>query len=749
MLLEGSDIESLLAQVRSEYGSSARIVSADKVRTGGLGGFFAKEKYEISVEIDDDALAPGVVVAGGVVSGHGDAGEFIPGLANQNQHRDHPNHEEPDGGSVQALLEYADHREALLRQAAEALAAVQDGPSAPAGAAPAPTAPLRPALAARYAQSALPAGLTDPAPLTDPGPSAAGFQPAVPQPAVPHSAAPPVTAFQPADPPPAAAGSPSPGGPGGGPLPAVAAPLAAPQPEPLLPSTAGHDFADVLAGLRQTIGSTPAAPATSVRPFRPDPAADPFAAAPAPAAPGEDAFPAAAAVLAGDQPSAPGAHPPYRMPPDLRLAPPDQPGDPGHDAGRQTSAPQPRPSVAEQAMRQHPGPPHPPAGEPAHHGPAYAGYPHPTPPYGDRADLPGDSAEQRQARDEAAFRIAEAAAWARFQAAHEHEHPDTGDPHTGHVNTGHLNTGQVGAGQPQTGHADGEPHRPAVGRRIGTPNTSLGTDPSETGWPGPGAEPVSPGPVAGHRRTARPADHPGAVPPGLTTPSSTTTSSITTSPLAPGALIGELRALGVPGNLADRAVGRDPYTAIVRALGMLPAPATAPSRAGEILVIAGELHGSLDVARTAAKRLRIDPASILVAGPTLAGTGLHTSRRMSGPVEAAKRAARLHSSDTPHLVVVDAPIEGDNGTWAHAVAEELGASAVWALVDATRKTADVARHLRGLGIVDAIAVHGTAATADPASVLSLGVPVALLDGRRATPQAWAALLCDRLGGPAT
>ncbi|MDQ1652552.1 MAG: hypothetical protein QOI35_1752, partial [Cryptosporangiaceae bacterium] len=105
--------------------------------------------------------------------------------------------------------------------------------------------------------------------------------------------------------------------------------------------------------------------------------------------------------------------------------------------------------------------------------------------------------------------------------------------------------------------------------------------------------------------------------------------------------------------------------------------------------------------------------------------------------------------DTPHLVVVDAPIEGDNGAWAHAVAEELGASAVWALVDATRKTADVARHLRGLGIVDAIAVHGTAATSDPASVLSLGVPVALLDGRRATPQAWAALLCDRLGGPAT
>ncbi|MCW2502311.1 MAG: hypothetical protein JWO79_595, partial [Actinomycetia bacterium] len=397
----------------------------------------------------------------------------------------------------------------------------------------------------------------------------------------------------------------------------------------------------------------------------------------------------------------------------------------------------PRPSVAGQAMRQHPGPPHPPAwdaptGEPAPHRSAYAGYPHPAPPYGDGAVPPGDSAEQRQARDEAAFRIAEAAAWARFQAVHEHEH-------------GHEPPGA-------------EPHRPAVGRRIGPPtpgyadtgHTDTGAPgipasgrgaahPSETGWPGTGTEPVSADPAAGHRRTARPdatGNQPGPSP-------------LAAGPLAPGALIAELRGLGVPENLADRAVGRDPYTAIVRALGMLPAPATAPSRAGEILVIAGELHGSLDVARSAAKRLRIDPASILVAGPTLAGTGLHTSRRMSGPVEAAKRAARLHAADTPHLVVVDAPIEGDNGAWAHAVAEELGASAVWALVDATRKTADVARHLRGLGIVDAIAVHGTAATSDPASVLSLGVPVALLDGRRATPQAWAALLCDRLGGPAT
>jgi flagellar biosynthesis GTPase FlhF len=53
VLLEGPAIEPLLAQVRDEYGSSVRIISADKVRSGGIGGFFAKQHYELSVEVPD------------------------------------------------------------------------------------------------------------------------------------------------------------------------------------------------------------------------------------------------------------------------------------------------------------------------------------------------------------------------------------------------------------------------------------------------------------------------------------------------------------------------------------------------------------------------------------------------------------------------------------------------------------------------------------------------------------------------
>ncbi|MDZ4826753.1 MAG: hypothetical protein SGJ13_09885, partial [Actinomycetota bacterium] len=47
---EGEVLEDLLDRVRSEVGPGARIVAANRVRKGGLGGFFAKEHYEVLVD---------------------------------------------------------------------------------------------------------------------------------------------------------------------------------------------------------------------------------------------------------------------------------------------------------------------------------------------------------------------------------------------------------------------------------------------------------------------------------------------------------------------------------------------------------------------------------------------------------------------------------------------------------------------------------------------------------------------------
>jgi hypothetical protein len=61
LLFEGPSIETVLARVRDEHGPGAHIVAADKVRSGGIAGFFARERYVISVQVDssgDDVLEP-------------------------------------------------------------------------------------------------------------------------------------------------------------------------------------------------------------------------------------------------------------------------------------------------------------------------------------------------------------------------------------------------------------------------------------------------------------------------------------------------------------------------------------------------------------------------------------------------------------------------------------------------------------------------------------------------------------------
>lgn len=61
LLLEGKSITELLARVRAEHGDDVTIVAAEKVRTGGVGGFFTKESYSLTVEVD----AAGGSAAGG------------------------------------------------------------------------------------------------------------------------------------------------------------------------------------------------------------------------------------------------------------------------------------------------------------------------------------------------------------------------------------------------------------------------------------------------------------------------------------------------------------------------------------------------------------------------------------------------------------------------------------------------------------------------------------------------------------
>ena len=60
LLLEGKSITALLAQVRAEHGDDVTIVAAEKVRSGGIGGFFARESYALTVEVEEPVGMPAV-----------------------------------------------------------------------------------------------------------------------------------------------------------------------------------------------------------------------------------------------------------------------------------------------------------------------------------------------------------------------------------------------------------------------------------------------------------------------------------------------------------------------------------------------------------------------------------------------------------------------------------------------------------------------------------------------------------------
>lgn len=57
LLLEGGDLAELMVHVRAEFGPTARIIRADRVRSGGLVGFFARERYELTVDVPDEPFA--------------------------------------------------------------------------------------------------------------------------------------------------------------------------------------------------------------------------------------------------------------------------------------------------------------------------------------------------------------------------------------------------------------------------------------------------------------------------------------------------------------------------------------------------------------------------------------------------------------------------------------------------------------------------------------------------------------------
>jgi hypothetical protein len=217
-------------------------------------------------------------------------------------------------------------------------------------------------------------------------------------------------------------------------------------------------------------------------------------------------------------------------------------------------------------------------------------------------------------------------------------------------------------------------------------------------------------------------------------------------------LIRRLIAVGVPVDIVEDVESQgqgDLRTRLVAAIArVLPEPPVLGLGSGDVMVIAGPGVAAYELAGSVAKGLRLDPQRVLLAAASGLGTGLHASRRISGPADARRRRGGLRRADVATIVAVDAPCDAESSVWAGDIADELGARTMWALVEATTKPGDLADHFSGLGRLDGFAVRSSAATRDPASVLrpaiDLGLPTVWLDGRTGDAEAWATLIVERV-----
>jgi hypothetical protein len=638
LLLEGGDLQELLAQVREEHGSRAKIVSAERVRAGGLTGLLRAERYELTVELTDEEAEAVPVGAASDVGAASGLGAVAPGQA------------------------------ALASAAPAARAAI--GPLAAAGLSPI---------------EATAAGGSESGPAQYETPTAAGHatagrsgttnQPVYPEPAkagnAPRPAAPPLDRQANV---PAIAARPAPGNGGGGHGPEVDELLALlEQREHSAPDTSGvSGFDEVLAELRGAAASTNGINGTNSTNSSVSGATD-------------DAASGFANGVHHGQPTA------------VHNGIVDSVTNGVHNGANGAAT-----SVHNAVTS----------------GAAANGTAHGVAPVSAQPAAAAQAQPHLQHDPQSAM-----------ESAHEAALP------------GALRQESSPSSTETRGFSMDPIFAPANGTPEAPPAPARASAPSQPAPPAPAsAQAVSSQNVGPARATT-----------ARTTSAATRTRPLSPDPRRPNHFLsfGELETvpaesplpqkladLGLPQRVIDRLPLGEAYPSIVRALLDEPTAPQLPSGPGMIITITGELAGALSVAEDVARILRLDADRVLIASESP-----QVGRHMADPGDAGRQAARLRGGDQPRLVCIDAP---GPTNWVNQVVVALRPDAVWCAVDATRKPADVARQLRSLPRVDALAVHALEATADPASPLALGVPVALLDGQQAGPHGWAALLCRRL-----
>ncbi|HVM41067.1 MAG TPA: hypothetical protein VM618_09860 [Acidimicrobiia bacterium] len=211
-------------------------------------------------------------------------------------------------------------------------------------------------------------------------------------------------------------------------------------------------------------------------------------------------------------------------------------------------------------------------------------------------------------------------------------------------------------------------------------------------------------------------------------------------PEIPGALV----RLGLPGSLVPATASIDDLVpALLRELRRLPAIPTLPAHPGAVTCVTGERESALELARTISEELGLDPDDIVVASRRPAGRQ-RASLALHSAAAASEQARHWRAFGTSKVVAVPVAPGSTDTAWARRIIDAVQPQAVWGTADARRKVEDIGTWADALGGIDALAIDHVEETVSPASVLALGIPVAVVDERWASAALWALILAERV-----
>jgi len=199
--------------------------------------------------------------------------------------------------------------------------------------------------------------------------------------------------------------------------------------------------------------------------------------------------------------------------------------------------------------------------------------------------------------------------------------------------------------------------------------------------------------------------------------------------------------LGVPERMLAGVAEPVPLSVL---LANVPTAPELPRAPGSVVAIVGSGRDAEAVGAQLVERLRLAPASLVVAGEGQPSTG--RVRRLTDPSAATRWRVMPDGGQIRVVALAVGPDARDRAVAAEMLAA-LDPHQVWGVVDARTKPRDSARWLTDVGEkrrVDALAVRGLFETTQPGTVLDLGVPVAWFDGIPATGVAWAAALSQHM-----